>query len=160
MKHSAAVLTVSDRASSGERIDESGDVAAGLLEDAGIQVLGRRLVADEFQQIADVLTELCDADIHLVVTTGGTGLGPRDVTPEATRAVIEREAPGLAELIRSEGVKKTRHAALSRGLVGIRGATLVINLPGSTKAVSEGLDALLPILPHALETLRGRTEHG
>ncbi|MBW3595245.1 MAG: MogA/MoaB family molybdenum cofactor biosynthesis protein [Actinobacteria bacterium] len=160
MTHSGAVVTVSDAATRGDRVDTSGDEAERLLGAIGIDVVERRLVADELSEIVAVLTELSDGAVDVVVTTGGTGLSPRDVTPEATGRVIEREAPGLAELIRSEGTKKTPYASLSRGIAGIRKQTLIINLPGSTKAVSEGLEVLSPILSHGLDTLTGRTEHG
>lgn len=159
MNHTGVVVTVSDRASSGDRADTSGATAERMLTSAGIHLYDRRIVPDEARLIAEVLTQLSDSDVSLIVTTGGTGLGPRDVTPEATRAIIEREAPGLAELIRAEGIKETPHAALSRAVAGTRKQTLIVNLPGSTKAVTEGLDALLPILSHALDTLRGQTDH-
>ena len=156
----AAVITVSDSASAGERDDESGATAEQILRDAGFDDIGRITVPDERLAIEEAL-RLCAGDgFHLVVTTGGTGLGPRDVTPEATRRVVEREAPGLAELMRAEGIRKTPMAALSRGIVGTVASTLIVNLPGSAKAVAENLNALLPVLPHALQTLRGDTQHG
>lgn len=159
MNHTGVVVTVSDRASTGDRTDTSGDEAERLLTTAGIHLYDRRIVPDEEDRIAEVLTELSDGDVSVIVTTGGTGLAPRDVTPEATKRVIEREAPGLAELIRAHGLTKTPHAALSRSVAGIRKRTLIVNLPGSTKAVTEGMETLVPILPHALDTLKGQTEH-
>ena len=155
----AAIVTVSDRVSEGTRIDESGDAAESILREAGLSVAGRRLVADEVDEITKVLETLVGEGISLVVTTGGTGLAPRDVTPEATRNVITRDAPGLAELVRIKGLEKTPHAALSRAVAGTAGRTLIVNLPGSTKAVREGLDALLPVLPHALDLIAGDTDH-
>jgi len=127
----------------------------------GFEVVFSTIVPDERSQIAALLCELADArGINLVVTTGGTGAAPRDVTPEATKKVIEREMPGLAELIRSEGYKKTPFAVLSRGVAGIRKGTLIINLAGSPKAVEEGMEILAPVLPHALQMLRGENlEH-
>jgi molybdopterin adenylyltransferase len=157
--HVAAVVTVSDRVSEGTRVDESGDEAERLLRDAGFDVATRTLVADDANDISSALRGLVDQGVALVVTTGGTGLAPRDVTPEATRTVITREAPGLAELMRLEGLKKTPHAALSRALAGTAGATLIVNLPGSVKAVRESLEAVLPVLPHALDLVAGETEH-
>lgn len=159
MNHTGVVVTVSDRASTGDRTDTSGDEAERLLTAAGIRLYDRRVVPDEEIQIAQVLTELSDGDVSVIITTGGTGLAPRDVTPEATRRVIEREAPGMAELIRAHGLTKTPHAALSRAVAGIRKRTLIVNLPGSTKAVTEGMETLMPILSHALDTLKGHTEH-
>jgi molybdenum cofactor synthesis domain-containing protein len=152
----AAVLTVSDGVSDGTRADESGDVAEGILREAGFQVGSRALVPDDRGRIELSLREL--AGTHaLVVTTGGTGFGPRDVTPEATRAVIDREAPGLAEVMRAAGLAKTPMASLSRAVAGSIGGTLVLNLPGSPKGVRESLDAVLPVLPHAIELWGGVT---
>lgn len=153
----AAVVTVSDRVSRGEADDSSGPLAKELLAGAGFSVDKVIVVPDERDQIARLLTDLSDTSTTLIVTTGGTGLAPRDVTPEATLDVIEREAPGLAELVRAEGVRNTRLAALSRGVAGVRNGSLIVNLPGSTDAVKDGLGALLPILPHAVRLTAGDT---
>ncbi|HEY7477281.1 MAG TPA: molybdopterin-binding protein [Actinomycetota bacterium] len=152
----AAVLTVSDGVANGSRVDESGDVASRLLEDAGFAVAAREVVPDERDRIEESLRRLA-ASHALVVTTGGTGFGPRDVTPEATRAVVDREAPGLAELMRSVGLAQTPMAALSRATSGAVGSALVVNLPGSPRGVSESLAAVLPVVPHAVELLGGAT---
>ena len=155
----SVVITVSDGVSAGTRADASGDAAERILARSGLDVTARVSVPDERDAISDAIRDAAE-DAALVVTTGGTGLGPRDVTPEATRAVVERDAPGLAELMRAAGLAKTPMAALSRAIVGTRGHTLIVNLPGSTKGVEESLEALLPVLPHALEVLAGHTEHG
>jgi molybdenum cofactor biosynthesis protein B len=158
MSARAVVITVSDSASRGERADLSGPEACRRLVEAGLEVEGPIVVADERATIAALVRE-CARRADLVVTTGGTGLGPRDVTPEATRDVLEREAPGLAEMLRAHGRERTALASLSRGVAGTVGACLVLNLPGSPKAVGDGFDALAGVLDHALALLRGRTEH-
>jgi molybdenum cofactor synthesis domain-containing protein len=150
----ALVLTISDSAAAGKREDRSGPECGRILKEMGFDLLGIDVLADDRSAIEFRLREAATSALDLVVTTGGTGLSPRDVTPEATIAVIDREVPGLAELMRREGAKSTPRAALSRAVAGIRGSTLIINLPGSVKGVRECLGALGPVLPHAIETLR------
>jgi len=153
----AAVLTVSDRVSRGEAADGSGDTLAELLEADGYDVV-RRVVPDEADEIAAAIAALA-SDAALVLTTGGTGVAPRDVTPEATRTAIDREVPGIAEALRASSVAKTPHGLLSRGVAGIRGATLVVNLPGSTGGCRDGYAVLRPALGHALSLLRDEPTH-
>jgi molybdenum cofactor synthesis domain-containing protein len=145
----AAVLTVSDGVHHGVRDDRSGDLLTELLEAEGFSV-ERRVVPDEAPVIADALRELCER-VRLIVSTGGTGFTPRDVTPEATRTVIERDAPGLAEAIRADARTRTPHALLSRGVAGLRGPTLIVNLPGSTGGCRDGFAVIQPTLGHALD---------
>lgn len=151
-----AVLTVSDRGAAGERKDLSGPVIQELLEPLGAILLEYRVVPDEILEIQRALMDWTDQEgVDLVITTGGTGLHPRDVTPEATRPLLDKEIPGMAEAMRWASLAKTPHAMLSRGLVGVRKKTLVVNLPGSPIAVRENLLVLLPAIPHALEKIQG-----
>ena len=153
----AGILTISDKGARGEREDLSGDAVREGLEAAGMKVTRTAIVPDEAERIRAALIEWSDRDgVDLILTTGGTGFSRRDVTPEATASVIERPAPGIAEAIRAEGMKKTPHAILSRGVAGIRGGTLIINLPGSPKAVRESLDAVMTALIHGIEVLKGQ----
>jgi molybdenum cofactor synthesis domain-containing protein len=150
------VLTISDKASVGLRKDESGDAAAEMLSAAGFPVKERGTVPDEKERISQVLRDWSDRKgLTLIVTSGGTGLSPRDVTPQATLEVIDFEVPGMAEAMRAESLKKTPHAMISRAVAGVRGGSLIINLPGSPKGVRENLDVVLPALEHALAKLSG-----
>jgi cyclic pyranopterin monophosphate synthase len=155
-QHEAVVITASTRAAAGERDDASGPAVVQALQEAGFDVVPEPLVfPDDHARLAAVLTELADAGHRLIVTTGGTGLTPNDVTPSATRAVIDREVPGLAELMRAAGAVSTPMAALSRAVVGSRGSTLIVNLPGSPRGAGESLTAVLPVLRHAMDQLAG-----
>jgi molybdenum cofactor synthesis domain-containing protein len=154
----AVVITASDACSRGERVDESGAVVAGLLEASGAEVVAREILSDDLVPLRDAIRAAAErADVNLVVTTGGTGLAPRDNTPEATRAVIEREAPGLSEAMRAETLRKTPTAMLSRGVCGTRSGALVVNLPGSPRAVRECFEVIRPVLAHAVTLLAGGT---
>ena len=156
----AVVITVSDACSRGEREDASGETLVQLLTDLGAEIVAKEIVNDDLEPLADKLRAYADRrDVNLIVTTGGTGFGPRDNTPEATRSVIEREAPGLAEAIRMETLKHTPMAMISRGVCGIRSGTLIVNLPGSPKAVRESFDVIRPVLSHAIALLEGKTSH-
>ena len=156
----AQILVLSDAASRGERADLSGPAVRDTLEAAGWQVTAIEVLPDDLDSIQERLKALTDTDdCDAVITSGGTGVGPRDVTPEATRAVIEKEIPGLAELMRSEGIKKTRRAVLSRGIVGVRKGKLIVNLPGSPRGARESLESILDLLPHVVDLIQGRTFH-
>jgi molybdenum cofactor synthesis domain-containing protein len=153
----AAVITASTKGAKGERPDESGPAMAEILRANKIDVVSTTLVVDDADQLAAAILEGIAAGANVVLTTGGTGLSPNDVTPEATRRVIEREIPGIAEALRARSLQKTAHGMLSRAIAGSVGATLIVNLPGSPKAVRESLEVLLPVLPHALELLSGKS---
>lgn len=155
-----AILTISDSVMNGTRADASGQAILDWCAGRGYESVARETVTDETSQIVPLLTSWCDSgDVDLVLTTGGTGLSPRDVTPEATRAIIERDAGGIAEYIRAQSFNRFPRAALSRGVAGVRGSTVVVNLPGSTSGVTDALAALEPIIEHAVDVLAGRNSH-
>src|ERR1700682_2889817 len=153
----AVAITVSDACSRGERKDESGKTLAQLLREVGAEIVATTIVSDDPEPLTQTLREFADrTDVNLIITTGGTGLAPRDNTPEATLAVIEREAPGLAEAMRMETLKQTPMAMISRGVCGIRSNTLIVNLPGSPKGVRESFAVIKPVLTHAIALLAGK----
>ena len=156
MKIKAAVLTISDSCTQGSREDVSGQTIIDMLSEETFEICEKKIVADDHEKIAIALKSFSDEHgIDVVLTTGGTGLGPRDVTPEATTSVCERMAPGFSEILRVEGFKKTSKAILSRGVTGVRKNTLIVNLPGSPKAVRECLEIILDVIPHAVKMMRG-----
>src|SRR2546423_8635183 len=156
----AVVITVSDACSAGEREDKSGEAVVELLTELGAEIVAKVIVNDDIEPLAHKLRAYTDLKhVNLIVTTGGTGFGPRDNTPEATLQVLEREAPGLAEAMRIETLKSTSMAMISRGVCGIRSGTLIINLPGSPKAVRESFEVIKPVLGHAIDLLAGETRH-
>lgn len=159
MTFRVAILTISDRAAQGVYQDDSGPLLQKLISELTPWIISDfKTVPDDRQLISEQLIAWCELSVNLIITTGGTGFGPRDVTPEATKSVIERDAPGIAEAIRQESLKITAHAMLSRAAAGIRGRTLIINFPGNPKAVKESLNFILPVLPHAINLLSGSTE--
>jgi molybdopterin adenylyltransferase len=150
------ILTISDRGSKGEREDSSGPLIQEMVRDLPAKVIHYEIIPDEKEKIAEALKKSADRlKADLILTTGGTGLSPRDVTPDATLEVIEKEVPGFSEVMRAESLKKTPHAMISRAITGIRGSSLIVNLPGSPKSVRENLSVILPALPHALSKLKG-----
>lgn len=153
----AGVITVSTKGSRGERVDESGPALRDGLAAAGHEVVFQELVPDDVERVATAIIAATRAGANVVLTSGGTGLSPNDVTPEATRRVIDREAPGIAEALRARSLQVTPHGMLSRGVAGSLGSALVVNLPGSPKAARESLEVLLPVLPHAIELLAGES---
>ncbi|MFQ5942350.1 MAG: molybdenum cofactor biosynthesis protein B [Anaerolineales bacterium] len=150
------ILTISDRSATGEREDESGPLLAEMAQSEGWTVIETSVIPDEAGQISRQLSQWSDSgNIDLILTTGGTGFAARDVTPEATQKVVDRLAPGLAEAMRAHSLRKTSHAMLSRAVAGVRGSTLIVNLPGSPKGARENLEVILPVLPHAVQVLGG-----
>lgn len=157
MKIKACVLTFSDKGAAGQRTDESGPAVRQMLEAAGMEVAHYEVMADELDLIRVKLYDMAPA-VDLIVTTGGTGLSPRDVAPEATLAVVDRRIPGIAEAMRAASMKKTNRAMLSRAEAGVRGRCLIVNLPGSLKAARENLEAVIDVLPHAIDKIKGSTD--
>jgi molybdopterin adenylyltransferase len=156
----AVIITASDACARGEREDKSGAALVELLTDLGAHIIAKEILCDDLEPLSDKLGEYADRpDINLIITTGGTGFGPRDHTPEATRRIIEREAPGLSEAMRIETLKTTPMAMISRGVSGIRSNTLIVNLPGSPKAVRESFAVIKPVLNHVIDLLAGHTQH-
>lgn len=156
----AVVITASDACARGEREDRSGAALVELLTEIDAEIVASKILSDDLDPLIQSLREFAERDdVNLIITTGGTGLGPRDNTPEATQRVIEREAPGIAEAIRAESLKVTPMAMISRGVCGVCSGTLIVNLPGSPKAVRESFSVIAPVLPHALDLLAGKTAH-
>ena len=156
----AVVITASDACASGHRADESGDTLVRLLGESNAVVVEKLILSDDLEPLVEALMKFSErGDVNLIITTGGTGLGPRDNTPEATLRVIEREVPGVAEAMRAESLKVTKMAMISRGVCGVRSGTLIINLPGSPKAVTESFAVVKPVLAHAVDLLGGHTRH-
>lgn len=156
----AVVITASDACASGEREDTSGAALVELLSELGAHVVQTKILSDDLEPLVQTLRDFAARDdVNLIITTGGTGLGPRDNTPEATQRVVEREAPGIAEAIRAESLKVTPMAMLSRGVCGVCSGALIVNLPGSPKAVKESFSVIAPVLPHALDLIAGKTAH-
>jgi molybdopterin adenylyltransferase len=156
----SVVITASDACAGGEREDTSGAALVELLTQMGAEIIETKILSDDLEPLAQALREFAGReDVNLIITTGGTGLGPRDNTPEATQRVIEREAPGIAEAIRAESLKVTPMAMISRGVCGVCSGTLIVNLPGSQNAVRESFSVIAPVLPHALDLLAGKTAH-
>jgi len=157
-KFRAGVLTISDKASQGKRRDESGDAAVSMLEDEGFSILEKKVVPDDEQQIEDTLVNWVDKEnLSLIITSGGTGLSPTDITPQAMEKIIDYQVPGISEAMRAASLNKTPHAMLSRAVAGVRGSCLIINLPGSPGGVKDNLSVVLPALKHALSKLGGDT---
>jgi len=156
----AVAITASDACARGEREDASGAALVQLLTDLGAEIVATRILSDDLDPLIESLIDFADReDVNLIITTGGTGLGPRDNTPEATQLIIEREAPGIAEAMRAQSLKVTPMAMISRGVCGVRSGTLIVNLPGSPQAVKESFAVIAPVLPHAMDLLAGRTRH-
>ena len=153
----AALITVSTKGAAGKRVDESGPAMRKALEAAGIKIVHEALIQDGITPVGNAIRAAVQAGANVVLTSGGTGLSPNDMTPEGTRRVIDREAPGIAEALRAHSLAKTPHGMLSRGVAGTIGPALVVNLPGSPKAVTESLEVLIPVLPHAIELLAGES---